>query len=93
MPDGRLVRRRFRARQTVEAAAAGGVREVVVDVNVGLPRCGCEPGDAGRLADLARAKDSGEPAVRLRGLERHVTAHDGPGAIALIRAAEDDLFR
>jgi D-serine deaminase-like pyridoxal phosphate-dependent protein len=40
---------------TVDAAAAGGVREVVVDVNVGLPRCGCEPGDAGRIADLARA--------------------------------------
>jgi D-threonine aldolase len=42
--------------QTVEAAAAGGVREVVVDVNVGLPRCGCEPGDAGRVADHARRK-------------------------------------
>jgi D-serine deaminase-like pyridoxal phosphate-dependent protein len=41
--------------QTVQAAADGGVREVVVDVNVGLPRCGCEPGDAGRIADLARA--------------------------------------
>src|SRR5688572_20420741 len=40
---------------TVRAAAAGGVREVVVDVNVGLPRCGCEPEDAGRVADLARA--------------------------------------
>src|SRR5690348_1161201 len=25
--------------QTVEAAAKGGVREVVIDVNVGLPRC------------------------------------------------------
>ncbi|HEU0101892.1 MAG TPA: alanine racemase, partial [Mycobacteriales bacterium] len=41
---------------TVDAAARGGVREVVVDVNVGLPRCGCEPGDAGRLADRARAR-------------------------------------
>ena len=28
---------------TVEAAAAGGGREVLVDVNVGLPRCGCGP--------------------------------------------------
>jgi D-threonine aldolase len=42
--------------QTVQAAADGGVREVVVDVNVGLPRCGCEPDDAGRVADLARAR-------------------------------------
>jgi D-serine deaminase-like pyridoxal phosphate-dependent protein len=42
--------------ETVEAAAAGGVREVLIDVNVGLPRCGCAPGDAGALADLARSK-------------------------------------
>src|SRR5215218_6354950 len=41
--------------ETVAAAAAGGVREVVVDVNVGLPRCGCDPADAGRVADEARA--------------------------------------
>jgi D-serine deaminase-like pyridoxal phosphate-dependent protein len=40
---------------TVDAAAEGGVREVLVDVNVGLPRCGCEPGDAGGIADRARA--------------------------------------
>ena len=43
-------------------------------------------------ADLARGKDTGEPAVRLRGLERHVLPHDGPGAAALIRAADQDLF-
>ncbi len=41
---------------TIEAAAAGGVREVLVDVNVGLPRCGCAPEDAGRLADRARSR-------------------------------------
>ena len=39
---------------TAEAAAAGGLREVVVDVNVGMPRCGCEPEDAGAIADAAR---------------------------------------
>ncbi|MDJ0851818.1 MAG: alanine racemase [Myxococcota bacterium] len=39
---------------TIEAAAAGGVREVLVDVNVGLPRCGCEPERAGELAEAAR---------------------------------------
>ena len=44
-------------------------------------------------ADLARAKDSLEPAVLVRGLERFVTADDGPGAAALRRAPEDDLFR
>jgi D-serine deaminase-like pyridoxal phosphate-dependent protein len=41
--------------RTVRAAVDGGVREVVVDVNVGLPRCGCAVDDAGRLADLARS--------------------------------------
>jgi D-threonine aldolase len=40
--------------ETVAAAAAAGLRDVLVDVNVGLPRCGCAPDDAGRLADLAR---------------------------------------
>jgi coenzyme F420-0:L-glutamate ligase/coenzyme F420-1:gamma-L-glutamate ligase len=44
-------------------------------------------------ADLARGKDSREPAVRVRGLERHVTAADGPGAVALVRVLADDLFR
>ena len=39
---------------TIVAAAAGGVREVLIDVDVGLPRCGCAPADAGRLAALAR---------------------------------------
>ncbi|MCU4185578.1 alanine racemase [Acidiferrimicrobium sp. IK] len=40
---------------TVVAAAAGGVREVLVDVNIGLPRCGVPAEEAGRLADEARA--------------------------------------
>ena len=42
--------------ETVAAAAVGGVREVLVDVDIGLPRCGCDPADAGRIADLARAR-------------------------------------
>jgi coenzyme F420-0:L-glutamate ligase / coenzyme F420-1:gamma-L-glutamate ligase len=44
-------------------------------------------------ADLARAKDSGEPAVVVRGLHRFVTPDDGPGAAALRRPPELDLFR
>jgi D-threonine aldolase len=39
---------------TIEAAARAGVPEVLIDVNVGLPRCGCRPDDAGALADAAR---------------------------------------
>ncbi|MDP9341116.1 MAG: alanine racemase [Actinomycetota bacterium] len=55
---------------TVEAAAAGRVRRVVIDVNVGMPRCGCPPDDAGRLADLARAK--GLEVRGVMGYEGHV---------------------
>jgi coenzyme F420-0:L-glutamate ligase / coenzyme F420-1:gamma-L-glutamate ligase len=44
-------------------------------------------------ADLVRAKDEGVPAAIVRGLERFVTAGDGPGAAALRRPKEDDLFR
>ncbi|MBO0730907.1 MAG: alanine racemase [Acidimicrobiaceae bacterium] len=54
---------------TVEAAAAGGVREVLIDVNVGLPRCGCDADDAGRLADLAR--DQGLQVRGVMGYEGH----------------------
>ena len=49
--------------------------------------------EAAAAADLVRAKNSREPAVRIRGLERHVTAEDGPGVAALVRRLEDDLFR
>ena len=42
--------------ETVDAAARAGIPEVLIDVNVGMPRCGCDPDDAGRLADLARSK-------------------------------------
>ena len=31
--------------------------------------------------------------VLVRGLERHISADDGPGVAPLIRAREDDLFR
>jgi coenzyme F420-0:L-glutamate ligase/coenzyme F420-1:gamma-L-glutamate ligase len=44
-------------------------------------------------ADLARAKDAMQPVILVRGAERHVTAEDGPGALALIRPQAEDLFR
>jgi coenzyme F420-0:L-glutamate ligase/coenzyme F420-1:gamma-L-glutamate ligase len=44
-------------------------------------------------ADLARTKDSREPVVLVRGLERFVTDADGPGAAALRRPRDQDLFR
>jgi D-serine deaminase-like pyridoxal phosphate-dependent protein len=59
---------------TVTAAASGGVRDVIVDVNVGLPRCGCAPQDAGRIADLARSKRMNVRGVM--GYEGHVVGND-----------------
>jgi coenzyme F420-0:L-glutamate ligase/coenzyme F420-1:gamma-L-glutamate ligase len=44
-------------------------------------------------ADLVRAKDSREPVAIVAGLERFVTAEDGPGAAALLRPLHEDLFR
>lgn len=44
-------------------------------------------------ADLVRVKDSGVPAAVVRGLGRHVTTDDGPGAAALRRPPAEDLFR
>ena len=68
--------------ETVEAAAAGGVGEVVIDVNVGMPRCGCMPDDAGRVADLSRAK----------GLEvRGVMGYEGHAVGLPDRAARESL--
>jgi coenzyme F420-0:L-glutamate ligase / coenzyme F420-1:gamma-L-glutamate ligase len=44
-------------------------------------------------ADLARVKDSREPVVVVDGLERLLSAEDGPGASALLRPQREDLFR
>jgi coenzyme F420-0:L-glutamate ligase / coenzyme F420-1:gamma-L-glutamate ligase len=44
-------------------------------------------------ADLVRAKDSNEPVVLIRGADRFVTDDDGPGAAALRRRRDLDLFR
>ena len=48
---------------------------------------------AAAAADLARAKDSREPAVIIEGLERFVSPDDGPGAAELPRPLDEDLFR
>ena len=80
---------------TIDAAANGGVREVLVDVNVGLPRCGCDPEDAARIADLARARGLNVRGVM--GYEGHVVGladraeritKVGESMELLVRAAE-----
>lgn len=74
--------------ETVRAAADHGIREVLVDVNVGLPRCGCDPGDAGRLADAARA--AGLVVRGVMGYEGHVYLHTDRSERA---AATDDAMQ
>jgi D-threonine aldolase len=82
--------------ETIAAAAAGGVREVLVDVNVGLPRCGCQPEKAGRLA--AAARRAGLEVRGVMGYEGHLMLVRDPAervrltadAMALLlRAAEE----
>jgi D-serine deaminase-like pyridoxal phosphate-dependent protein len=55
---------------TIDAVARAGVPEVLIDVNVGLPRCGCRPEEAGRLAD--RARTSGLSVRGVMGYEGHI---------------------
>ena len=43
-------------------------------------------------ADLVRRKDSREPAVVVSGLADHVADEDGPGARAIVRPRDEDLF-
>ena len=47
---------------------------------------------AAAAADLVRLKNSREPVVILRGLARHITQDDGPGAAAIVRPLDEDLF-
>jgi D-serine deaminase-like pyridoxal phosphate-dependent protein len=60
--------------ETIAAAAAAGVPEVLIDVNIGLPRCGCSPTEAGRLADRARAV--GLTVRGVMGYEGHIVGLD-----------------
>lgn len=49
--------------------------------------------EAAAAADLVRDKASRVPAAIVRGLERYVSAENGPGAAALRRPKDEDLFR
>jgi coenzyme F420-0:L-glutamate ligase/coenzyme F420-1:gamma-L-glutamate ligase len=49
--------------------------------------------EAAAAADLVRDKASDIPVAIVRGLDRHVSAEDGPGAAALRRPRTEDLFR
>jgi D-serine deaminase-like pyridoxal phosphate-dependent protein len=81
--------------ETIDAAAAAGVVEVLIDVNVGLPRGGCAPDDAEALATRARA--AGLTVRGVMGYEGHLMIEhdeaaraDGVAAsMAVLRAAHE----
>ncbi|HUI02574.1 MAG TPA: alanine racemase [Acidimicrobiales bacterium] len=75
---------------TVDAAAAAGIGEVLVDVNVGLPRCGCDPGDAGRLAE--RARDRGLVVRGVMGYEGHAVGVEDRARRAQLVAGAMELL-
>ncbi len=61
----------------LDAVIAGGVRRVLIDVEVGLPRCGCSVDDAGRLAE--RARSAGLDVRGVMGYEGHLMMVEPPG--------------
>ena len=60
---------------TVMAAARAGLSDVLIDVNVGLPRCGVAPALAGQLADFARIQKLNVRGVM--GYEGHLMMVEG----------------
>ena len=60
---------------TLDAAAEAGISRCLIDVNVGLPRCGVAPDAAGALADRARAR--GIEVRGVMGYEGHLMMVDG----------------
>lgn len=82
--------------ETVEVAARAGAA-ALVDIDVGLPRCGCLPQDAGRLAELARS--AGVEVRGVMGYEGHVVGNPDRAAraasvaeaMASLRLAHDQV--
>ena len=77
--------------ETIEAAAAGGVREVLIDVNVGLPRCGCAPEQAGALAQ--RARRLGLEVRGVMGYEGHAMAVEDAATRGRVVAESMEILR
>ena len=58
----------------LDAAIAGGIKAVLIDINVGLPRCGCDADTGVRLAERARA--AGIEVRGVMGYEGHLMMVD-----------------
>jgi D-serine deaminase-like pyridoxal phosphate-dependent protein len=77
--------------ETIVAAAAAGIPEVLIDVDVGLPRCGCDPASAGRLAEQARA--AGLTVRGVMGYEGHLMREPGDTKAHLVERSMEALLR
>jgi D-serine deaminase-like pyridoxal phosphate-dependent protein len=76
LQDDGLVTVAVDSEETIRAAASAGIRHVLVDVNIGLPRCGCRPDAAGHLAHQARG--AGLVVRGVMGYEGHLMMVDDP---------------
>jgi D-serine deaminase-like pyridoxal phosphate-dependent protein len=82
---------------TIDAAARAGIRECLVDVNVGMPRCGVAPTEAPRIAE--RARSAGLEVRGVMGYEGHVVgladererARQTASAMELLAVARDGV--
>ncbi len=90
LDEGHRVTLAVDSEETITAAVSGGVREILIDVNVGLPRCGCAPSNAGQLADLARAR--GLEVRGVMGYEGHVVGLESEDARIAGCAASMELL-
>jgi len=75
---------------TIDAAARAGLREVLVDVNVGMPRCGCPPGAAGEIAAAERA--AGLDVRGVMGYEGHAVGLEDRAQRAALTAESMELL-
>lgn len=89
-------------REGVSDLAIGAAGVVVLDDLRGTPDASGRPLEAtvvavadelAAAAELVKGKATGRPVAVIRGAGRYVTAQDGPGARALVRAAAEDMFR
>lgn len=80
--------------ETITAAVRAGLSNVVIDVNVGLPRCGCDPSEAANLAH--DALDRGLVVRGVMGYEGHLMAlpndHDKARRVSESMVALTDAF-
>ncbi|CAN5458439.1 DSD1 family PLP-dependent enzyme [soil metagenome] len=76
--------------ETVRIAAAAGA-EILLDIDVGLPRCGCLPEEAGPLAALARSL--GAEVRGVMGYEGHVMGNPDRDQRTLVVAESMELLR